>query len=65
MTDANTARVYGTLTDISFLPASIIYTVTTPQGEEVLLPAVDEFIKEANGETGLLITPIPGFFDEV
>ena len=65
VTDANTARVYGTLTDISFLPASIIYTVTTPQGEEVLLPAVDEFIKEANGETGLLITPIPGFFDEV
>ena len=65
VTDANTGKVYGTLTDISFLPASVIYTVTTPKGEEVLLPAVDEFIKEANGDLGLLITPIPGFFDEV
>ena len=65
VTDANTGKVYGTLTDISFMPSSIIYTITTKSGEEVLLPAVDEFIKEANGETGLLITPIPGFFDEV
>ena len=65
VTDANNGRVYGTLTDIVFMPSSVIYTVTTPAGEEVLLPAVDEFIKEANGDTGLLITPIPGFFDEV
>lgn len=65
VTDAESGRVYGTLTDVSFLPASTLYTVTTPKGEEVLLPAVDEFIKEANGEKGLLITPIPGFFDEV
>jgi hypothetical protein len=40
-----------------------MYTVRTEKGE-VLLPDVPEFIKEIDGEGGMRVLPIPGFFDE-
>ncbi len=61
--DADTGKVYGTLTRIDESPASDLYVVATPAGE-VLLPAVPAFIKEVNPD-GVMVTPIPGFFDEV
>lgn len=64
VTDAVTGRLYGHLADIDFAPASPIYTVKTPDGKEVLLPAVPAFVREVSRERGVLITPIPGFFDD-
>ncbi len=63
VTDADTGRIYGTLKRIDESPASDLYVIDTPAGE-VLLPAVPAFIKEVNPD-GVMITPIPGFFDEV
>ncbi len=61
--DAVTGVTYGTLKRIDESPASDLYVVATPGGE-VLLPAVPAFIKEVNPD-GVMVTPIPGFFDEV
>ncbi len=61
--DAVTGVTYGTLARIEESPASDLYVVKTNSGE-VLLPAVPAFIKEVNPD-GVMITPIPGFFDEV
>ncbi len=63
VTDATTGVTYGKLVRIDESPASDLYVVKTEMGE-VLLPAVPAFIKEVNPE-GIMITPIPGFFDEV
>jgi 16S rRNA processing protein RimM len=62
--DAVSGEKYGTLIRIEDAPASQIYVVGTPHGE-VLLPAVPVFIKEVNPEKGVLVTPIPGFFDDI
>ncbi len=61
--DADTGKEYGKLKRIDESPASDLYVIDTPAGE-VLLPAVPAFIKEVNPD-GVMITPIPGFFDEV
>lgn len=61
--DADTGRVYGKIKDITDAPRSKIYTVET-QGGEVLFPAVGEFVKEIDENRGVLVRPIPGFFDE-
>ncbi len=60
--DASSGKVYGTLLRIDPSPASDLYVVKTQSGE-VLLPAVPAFIKEVTPQ-GILVTPIPGFFDE-
>jgi 16S rRNA processing protein RimM len=62
--DAVSGIDYGELTDVSDATGRRIYTVRTPDGKEVMIPAVKEFIKEISPEGGMLITPIPGFFDE-
>ena len=61
VTDADSGRLYGTLSDVTDGVGYQIYSVKT-EGGEVLLPAVAEFVKEI-GEDGIKISPIPGFFD--
>lgn len=60
--DANTGVRYGVITDVTEVPRGLLYTISTDRGE-VLFPSVDEFIKEIDPEGGMLVTPIPGFFD--
>ena len=63
--DADTARVYGTLTAIDRPAAQDIYTVKAPSGKEYMFPGVDAFLKERNPPEGyLLVTPIPGLLDD-
>ena len=61
--DVDTGKVYGEISDVTDGVRTKLYTVKTPNGE-VLLPGVDEFIKEISEEGGMLVRPIPGFFDE-
>ena len=58
-------KLYGTLTDVMNRGASDVYEIKTATGE-VLMPAVDEFVKEVDLEKGIFITPIEGMFpDEI
>ena len=59
---AESGELLGTLSDISDVAGRTIYTVKTDKGD-VLVPAVDEFIKEINERDGVKMLPIPGFFD--
>ena len=58
-----TGERLGTLTDVSNIAGRGIYTVSTDRGQ-VLVPAVDEFIKEIDEECGVKVLPIPGLFDD-
>lgn len=61
--DADTGRVYGTLTEVTDGVRHQIYTVKTKSGD-VLFPAVKEFLKEIDTERGVFIHVIPGFFED-
>lgn len=56
-------QLLGTVTDISPNAASEIYTVRTPAGEDVLVPAVSAFITEVVPGEYVRMTPIDGMFD--
>ena len=60
--DAADGTLYGTLREIRESPAADLLVVDTGKGE-VLLPDVPVFVSKKDPETGILITPIPGFFD--
>lgn len=62
--DADTGRVYGTVTDTERGIASDLYTVKTENGE-VLFPAVPQFIVSIDPERGIFIRPAEGLFDDV
>ena len=61
--DDRDGRVYGRVKDVTDSPASKLYVIETESGE-VLLPGVKEFLKRIDTESGVYITPIPGFFGD-
>ncbi len=63
--DADSGVRYGELVWVDDAPASMLYTVRTDSGRDVLFPAVPEFVKEIKIGECVRIRPIPGFFDEV
>ena len=60
--DVNNGTVYGKLRDIINRGASDIYVIDTENGEK-MMPAVDEFVKKVDIETGIFVAPIEGMFD--
>ena len=60
--DANTGRIYGTIEDVQDAPRGKLFVVKTGSGT-VLLPEVPEFIGSISEEC-MLVTPIPGFFED-
>ena len=60
--DAESGRVYGTLTGVINNGAADIYEIETPCGQR-LMPAVDEFVRSIDDEKGIFITPIEGMFE--
>ena len=60
--DAQSGKVYGTLSETINRGASDIYVVQTPNGER-MIPAVDEFVKRIDVEKGIFVTPIEGMLD--
>lgn len=62
--DADTGKIYGTVTDITHPAAHDIYTVKNDAGEIFLFPAVPAFLKTLAPEEGLVtVHAIPGMFD--
>ena len=61
--DADSGRVYGSITDVINRGASDIYVVKTKTGE-VLFPAVDEFVDRVDIEKAVYISPIEGMFED-
>ncbi|MBR7116516.1 MAG: 16S rRNA processing protein RimM [Clostridia bacterium] len=60
--DADSGKVYGSVKKVEEAPRGLLYTVATESGD-VIYPSGAQFIKEIDPERGMLITPIPGFFD--
>ncbi len=56
--------VLGTVEDILPGAASQIYSVKTPTGSEVLVPAVPAFIEEVKVGEYVRMTPIDGMFED-
>lgn len=56
---------YGTLSDVSETGANDVYHITTPQGGEVLIPAIKQVVLSVDleGET-MVIRPLKGLFDD-
>ena len=62
--DIDTGRVYGKICAVEDGVRYKLYTVET-EGGKVILPGVDEFVKEISEHRGMLVRPIPGFFDNL
>lgn len=61
--DVSTKTVYGTLSDVIQGGSGDIYEINTEKGK-VLIPAVKEFVKKIDLNSGIYIAPIKGMFDE-
>lgn len=59
-------REIGVVTDVLQNTAQDIYQVRTPDGREVLIPAVGDFVKEVNiGTKSIRVTLIPGMIPDM
>lgn len=63
--DAQTGKVYGTISNVSHPGSSDIYEIKAEDGETYLFPAVEEFLGGIDFETGeVLVKPIEGMFTD-
>lgn len=60
----DTGKLYGKVVSVDNYGASDIYTIKTEKGD-VMIPAVEEFVKEIDLARGIFILPIEGMFDEI
>ena len=60
--DATDGRVYGRIKKVEEAARGLLYTVATEKGD-VLYPSAPELVKEIDPERGMIVTPLPGFFD--
>ena len=56
-------RLLGTVTELNPNAASDIYTVRTPEGVDVLVPAISVFVTEVKPGEYVRMTPIDGMFE--
>ena len=61
--DDENGHVYGTVTDVINRGASDIYVVKTDSGER-MMPAVPEFVKRIDVESGIFVKVIPGLLTD-
>ncbi|WP_258802473.1 ribosome maturation factor RimM [Pseudarthrobacter sp. NS4] len=56
--------VVGKVTALTTMPVQDLLMVTTPDGEEILVPFVEQIVPEVNVEQGyILLTPPDGLFE--
>ena len=56
-------KVYGRIKDVINRGASDIYVIGTPAGER-MMPAVEEFVKRVDLESGVYVETIPGLLSD-
>ncbi|QDG88672.1 ribosome maturation factor RimM [Pseudarthrobacter sp. NIBRBAC000502770] len=57
------SRVVGKVTALNTMPVQDLLVVTTPGGDEILIPFVEQIVPEVNIEEGfILLTPPDGLF---
>lgn len=62
--DADSGRIYGTVTDVLKTGANDVYEITDEDGKMYLLPAIPSVVLEIRPEEGWMrIRPIGGIFD--
>ena len=52
--DSETGDIIGTVVDIMTRPANNVYVIKGKSPQEILVPAVDEFVKDINIENGYI-----------
>ena len=58
------SRVVGKVAALNTMPVQDLLVVTTPGGEEILIPFVEQIVPEVNIEEGfVLLTPPDGLFE--
>ena len=63
--DANSGKVYGTVTDVSQTGANDVWHITDDNGTETLIPAIPDVVSNVDVENGIvLITPLKGLFSD-
>jgi len=64
--NGETGEVLGNIVDVWKLPAHSAYVIKTPNGNEVVMPAVGAFVSSVDTKQRLMIaTPPDGMFNEV
>lgn len=65
VSDADSGRYYGALTDVIQTGANDVYEITDDTGKTYLMPAVKSMVIETNVEAGeMKIRPVAGIFDD-
>lgn len=63
--DADSGRVYGKVDDIYQNGSADVYSVRTPEGKQLMFPAIPEVLLETDIEGGkLTIRPLAGLFED-
>jgi 16S rRNA processing protein RimM len=63
--DADTEKVYGTLTDITQTGANDVYHITFPDDRVFLIPAIEQVIVDIDAQLEIVkIRPLKGLFDD-
>ena len=63
--DADTGAVYGRLEEVLETGANDVYTIRTPEGKQLLFPAIGDVVVETDLEQGIMrIRPLEGLFDD-
>ncbi|GGH94520.1 ribosome maturation factor RimM [Arthrobacter liuii] len=58
------SKVVGKVTALNTMPVQDLLVVTTPKGDEILIPFVEQIVPEVNpGEGFILLTPPDGLFE--
>lgn len=64
VTDQNTGKIYGNVTDVLKTGANDVYQVTDSDGNDYLVPKIDDVVKEVAPNEGYIkIFPIKGIFE--
>ncbi len=62
--DADSGRVYGTITDVTETGANDVYHIKAQDGKMYYIPAIPQVVAETDTENGIMkITPLEGLFE--
>lgn len=64
VTELDTQKVYGSITDVMKMPANDVWTVRGGDGKETLIPAIKSVVIKTDVENGIVfIKALKGLFD--